>query len=172
MLSGTTAPGLVTAPSAAGGVLVVCGSYVSMTTRQLQRLVEQYPGALIEADVQRLASQGLELEVARLAQEASWRIREGGLAIVATPRERPEGLRTLEAGERVATGLAAAVARVAPHPKVIVAKGGITSAVTLQEGVGVDFADVVGPVLPGVSLVCGVAGRRAARLRGCPRQRR
>ena len=34
----------------------------------------------------------------------------------------------------------------------IVAKGGITSAVTLQEGVGADVADVVGPVLPGVSL--------------------
>jgi uncharacterized protein YgbK (DUF1537 family) len=34
----------------------------------------------------------------------------------------------------------------------VVAKGGITSAVTLRAGFGVDAADVVGPVLPGVSL--------------------
>ena len=36
-------------------------------------------------------------------------------------------------------------------PDVVVAKGGITSAVTLREGVGADEAEVVGPVVPGVS---------------------
>lgn len=152
VLSGTTAPELVAAPAGKGGVLVVCGSYVPTTTRQLQRLVEEFPGALVEADVHALASSRQPDEVARLGREASERIGRSGLAIVATPRERPSTLRTLAAGENVAAGLAAAVARVEPHPQVIVAKGGITSAVTLQQGVGADVADVVGPVLPGVSL--------------------
>ena len=34
----------------------------------------------------------------------------------------------------------------------MVAKGGITSCVTLRDGLGVGAAEVVGPVLPGVSL--------------------
>jgi uncharacterized protein YgbK (DUF1537 family) len=71
--------------------------------------------------------------------------------VLATPRERASAVRSLEAGRRVATGLAAAAGAVVPRPRVVVAKGGITSAVTLQEGLGVDAADVVGPVLPGVS---------------------
>ena len=33
----------------------------------------------------------------------------------------------------------------------LIVKGGIASAVTLHEGVGADEADVLGPVLPGVS---------------------
>ncbi len=151
VLSGTTAPDLVPAPRG-DGVLVVCGSYVPTTTRQLQLLVDAHPGALVEADVDALAGRSPDTEVARLAHDTSERIRSTGVAILATPRERPAGLRTLAAGELVAEGLAAAVASVDPRPQVIVAKGGITSAVTLQRGVGADVADVVGPVLPGVSL--------------------
>ena len=150
VLSGTTAPDLVPAPHGAG-LLVVCGSYVPGATRQLGRLVEEHPAALIEADVHALASAGAADEISRLAREASARIRAGGLAIVATPRERPASLRTLGAGESIAAGLAAVAAHVEPHPRVIVAKGGITSAVTLKHGVGADGADVIGPVLPGVS---------------------
>ncbi len=60
VLSGTTAPGLVPVPLVTAGVLVVCGSYVPQTTRQLGRLVEHYPGALVEADVRALASRGQE----------------------------------------------------------------------------------------------------------------
>ena len=44
VLAATTAPGLVDAPRARDGVLVVCGSYVPTTTRQLARLAEDLPG--------------------------------------------------------------------------------------------------------------------------------
>jgi uncharacterized protein YgbK (DUF1537 family) len=40
---------------------------------------------------------------------------------------------------------------VEPAPDVVIAKGGITSAVTLLVGFGKSEADVLGPVLPGVS---------------------
>jgi uncharacterized protein YgbK (DUF1537 family) len=81
-------------------------------------------------------------------------------AAVATPRTRSEQTSSLAAGERVAAGLARITNLVDPRPPVIIAKGGITSAVTLRIGLGVDVADVVGPVLPGVSLWHAEAGGR------------
>ena len=150
VLAGTTArePALL---SGRERVLVVCGSYVPQTTRQLERLRDAYPGTLLEADVQELVHGDHEAETRRLARRASELLDRVGLAVVATPRERPETAVSLEAGERVANGLAEVVAGVVPHPDVIVAKGGITSAVTLRDGVGVAEADVVGPVERGVS---------------------
>ena len=39
----------------------------------------------------------------------------------------------------------------APRPGVVIAKGGITAAVTLRTGFGADEAEVIGPVVPGIS---------------------
>ncbi len=150
VLAGTTArePALLPGCERA---LVVCGSYVPQTTRQLARLRDAYPGALLEADVHALVDGHHEAETRRLARLVSELLDRVGLAVVATPRERPGTAVSLAAGERVASGLADVVAGVVPRPDVIVAKGGITSAVTLRDGVGAAEADVIGPVEPGVS---------------------
>ncbi len=152
VLAGTTAPGLVPPPSARDGVLVVCGSYVPQSTRQLSQLLAARPGSLVEADVVALAGDEPSSEVAVLAKEVSRRLAADRLAVLATPRERPAGTTGLDAGERIAAGLARVVAAVGPIPSTVVAKGGITAAVTLRDGVGAAEADVVGPVAPGVSL--------------------
>ena len=152
VLAGTTAPGLVPPPSARDGVLVVCGSYVPQSTRQLSQLLAARPGSLVEADVVALAGDEPSSEVAVLAKEVSRRLAADRLAVLATPRERPAGTTGLDAGERIAAGLARVVAAVSPVPSTVVAKGGITAAVTLRDGVGAAEADVVGPVAPGVSL--------------------
>lgn len=152
VLSGTTAPRLVTPPSADAGLLVVCGSYVPTTSRQLARLAAEWPGCLVEVDARALASDEPAAEVARAAAAASRLLRTGRLAILATPRDRPADLATLEAGDRIARRLAAAAAAVDPLPPVVVAKGGVTSHVTLRDGLRADEAEVVGPVLSGVSL--------------------
>jgi uncharacterized protein YgbK (DUF1537 family) len=151
VVSGTTASEPAPPPVSDGGVLVVCGSYVPTTSRQLARLDAARPGCLVEVDVAALASGDPGAEIARAAGAATGLLAERGLAILATPRERAAATATLEAGNRIATGLAAVVAAIRPLPPVLVAKGGITSHVTLQQGVGADEADVVGPVLPGVS---------------------
>lgn len=151
VLAGTTAPGLVPAPRAPEGILVVCGSYVSATTAQLGVLLDERPGALIEVDPLALASREPESEIIRAASSASERLRGDGLAVVSTPRKRPPGTETLDAGERIAAGLAAVAGAIVPRPSVVVAKGGITSCVTLRDGFGAAEAEVVGPVLPGVS---------------------
>lgn len=151
VLAGTTATDLVPAPGARDGVLVVCGSYVPATTAQLRVLVDERPGSLVEVDPAVLASPDPESEVRRAASAASERIRGGRLAVVSTSRVRPLGTETLDAGERIAAGIAAVAGAIEPRPSVVVAKGGITSCVTLRDGLGVAAAEVVGPVLPGVS---------------------
>jgi uncharacterized protein YgbK (DUF1537 family) len=151
VLAGTTARGLFP-PPVADTVLVVCGSYVPQTTRQLSRLLHDRPGSLVEADVVALASEEHGAEITRRAAEVSRRLAAHRFAVLATPRERPAGTASLDAGERIAARLAQVVAGARPRPSLLVAKGGITAAVTLRDGVGAAQADVVGPVEPGVSL--------------------
>jgi uncharacterized protein YgbK (DUF1537 family) len=151
VLAGTAATAPAPFPDAGGGVLVVCGSYVAQTTRQLERLVATWPRSLVEADVLALAGAAPETEIRRLAGEVSAGLRRDPVAVLATPRERPGGTTSLEAGERIAVNLARVVAALDRQPSVLVVKGGITSAVTLKAGVGADEADVLGPVVPGVS---------------------
>ena len=152
VLGGTTAAGLIPMPFVRDGVLVVCGSYVPQSTRQLSRLLDARPGSLVEADVVALAGDDPSVEIDELAAGVSGRLVADRLAVLATPRERPAGTTSLAAGERIAAGLGRVVATVRPSPSLLVAKGGITAAVTLRDGVGAAEADVVGPVEPGVSL--------------------
>src|SRR5262245_35315793 len=151
ILAGTTAPGLAQMPASAGPLLVVCGSWVPMSTRQLRALDAGHPGLLVEVDVQALAGPRPQEEAMRAAQVASDAIARAGLAILATPRDRPEGTIDLDVGRRIAEGLAHAAGLVEPTPDIVIAKGGITSAVTLLVDFGQSEADVRGPVLPGVS---------------------
>ncbi len=161
VLAGTTAPRLVDPPrSSEGGVLLVCGSYVPATTRQLGAIAAARPGTLVEVDADALAGPEAEVEIARAAATATAMLRRERFAAIATPRTRSEQTSSLAAGQRVAAGLARIAGLVEPRPPVIIAKGGITSAVTLHTGLRVDVADVVGPVLPGVSLWHAEAGQR------------
>jgi uncharacterized protein YgbK (DUF1537 family) len=150
-LSGTTAAGPATLPQAQGA-LVVCGSYLSGATAQLAELAAAYPSRLVEVDVEAFASGDAENEVARAASTASRILADKRLAVLATPRVRPPGTQTLEAGARIGAGLARAAAAVAPRPDCVIVKGGITSFVTLREGFGETEAEVIGPLRPGVSL--------------------
>jgi uncharacterized protein YgbK (DUF1537 family) len=156
VLAHTTARGTVPAPRAnGGGLLVVCGSYVPTTTRQLGRLTAHRHGTLVEVDVDALASDDPAGEIDRAAAAVSAVLRRRELAVVATPRERSPGASSLEAGARIASALARVAGAVEPRPPVVIAKGGITAAVTLREGFGIDEAEVVGPVMPGVSYWSG-----------------
>ena len=154
VLSGTLAAGPVPAPRAGdGGVLVVCGSYVSGTTRQLEHLRETLGVEPIEPDVRAFASPGeADREAERVAARAGAALAEGRLALVATPRVRLAELTSLDAGARIARGLGDVVARLRRLPDVLVAKGGITSQVVLARGLGAREARVAGPVATGVAL--------------------
>jgi uncharacterized protein YgbK (DUF1537 family) len=142
----TAATALVPAPRAAQGLLVACGSYVPTTSRQLARLVDRHPGSVVEVSTELLASDDVQLTLRR----AGGLLESEGLAIVATSRELDA--RGLEYGQRIASGLARIVAGLRTEVDVVVSKGGITSAVNLSEGLGAQEADVIGPLVDGISL--------------------
>ena len=68
ILAGTTAQSLAPMPTSVGRLLVVCGSWVPMSTRQLRALDDAYPGLIVEVDVRALAGPGPREEAARAAQ--------------------------------------------------------------------------------------------------------
>lgn len=150
VLAGNLAREHVPPPAPAKRVLVVCGSFVPLSTRQLETLLAAHPGTLVEANLEHLAARDASGEVERLARVAESLMSERGLAIVATPRKRVDV--DLEAGERMAVNLARVIGRLSAPPDVVVAKGGITSAVTVKEGLGATSAWVAGPLVDGVSL--------------------
>jgi uncharacterized protein YgbK (DUF1537 family) len=154
VLSGALASGLAAPPAPEGGILIVCGSYVQGTTRQLAHLAASHGAPAIELDPLVLAGSGAPAEaaIAEAAARARAELARTGLAVVATARERPEGTHDLDSGMRIARNLAGVVRAVGPGPGVVVAKGGITSAITMQSGLGADSAWVAGPLLPGVAL--------------------
>jgi uncharacterized protein YgbK (DUF1537 family) len=149
VLTGTAARGPAAPPEAGRGVLVLCGSFVPTTTAQLAELDRAWPGRTVVADVRALAGAGSGDEVQRLAAAATALLDGDGPAIVATPRDRDPALVDADSQRRVASALAR-VARLVPAD-VVVAKGGITSAVTAREGLGARTARVVGPIATGVS---------------------
>jgi hypothetical protein len=104
----------------------------------------------VTASVRELAGPGSAAEVGRVAEAARAGIERGGLAVVATERERNPALVDPAGQRRVAGALAQVAALV--RAGVVVAKGGITAAVTARDGLGARAARVVGPVVPGVAL--------------------
>jgi uncharacterized protein YgbK (DUF1537 family) len=153
VLTGTAAEGFVPAPEPEDGLLVVCGSYVERTTAQLERLCQARSLTPAEVDVAALLSSASAAagEAARAARIVDQRLRSDGIAVLATPRGRPPEALTLEAGMRVASGLARVLPAIAHLPSVILAKGGITSHVTAASGLGCDEAMVIGPIATGVA---------------------
>ena len=150
--AGTLARGHVAPPREGRPLLVVCGSWVPSTTRQLAALTAEHPGTLVEVDIAALAWNEPEREVERAAGAASQLLARSGLAVVATARTPPAGTWDFEAGQRVAANLARVAARVEPAPAVVLAKGGITSHVTAHVGLGARRGTVLGPVADGVAL--------------------
>jgi uncharacterized protein YgbK (DUF1537 family) len=149
ILTGTTANGPAARPTGEGGVLLLCGSFVPTTTAQLEALSIAQPGIALEADVRGLVGDPGSGEVERLADAARELMSRRGVAVIATSRQRDPTLVDAASQRRVASALAR-IARLVPAG-VVIAKGGITSAVTALEGLGARSARVVGPIAPGVS---------------------
>jgi uncharacterized protein YgbK (DUF1537 family) len=151
ILAGTLATAPAAVPPAPDGVLVLCGSYVPTTTRQLAAVAAAYPDSVVEVDAVALASRRPDPAIGRAAREASERLGDDRLAVVATSRERRPETRSFAAGERIAANLARVLHAVG-RPSVVVGKGGITSAVTARVGLGARSARCLGPLVDGVAL--------------------
>jgi len=148
----------------AGGALIVVGSYVPTTTRQLDHLLAQ-PGVLsIEISTDRLlVSADREAEIQRIAAAADEGLRAGDDVVVFTSRQVRTGhdaQASLAIFHSVSAGLIAIVEQLGMHPRYLLAKGGITSHDIAAKGLRVKRADVLGQILPGVPVWrCGAESR-------------
>ncbi|MEA5454265.1 four-carbon acid sugar kinase family protein [Sinomonas sp. JGH33] len=141
---------------ASAGGLIVVGSHVGLTTRQLARLTEQHASShIVELDVARLldpaqAEAYLEARVAEVASALADRD-----VIVHTSRTLVRSDSPAESLE-IARAVSAAVVRLVSRvlattpPRFVIAKGGITSSDVAAHGLEIRRAIVRGPMLPGI----------------------
>ncbi|BCW69285.1 four-carbon acid sugar kinase family protein [Arthrobacter sp. NicSoilB8] len=141
-------------PSEAGGLIVV-GSHVGVTTRQLNALTEQHSAArIVEIDVEKLLGDNAGEYLDETVGTVVAALHEGDV-IVHTSRLL---IRTDDAAEslRIARTVSAAVVAVVNRtlktfpPRFVIAKGGITSSDVAAHGLEIRHAIVRGPMLPGI----------------------
>jgi uncharacterized protein YgbK (DUF1537 family) len=148
----------------AGGALVVVGSYVPTTTRQLGHLLDQPGVTRIEASAERLCDPaGRDGEIGRVAALADAGLRAGADVVVFTSRQVRTGQdaqATLALFQSVSSGLIGIVGQINARPRYILAKGGITSHDLAAHALRVKRALVLGQIAPGVPVwKCGPESR-------------
>ena len=139
-----------------GGIILV-GSHVSKTTRQLEQLRQcRYPIEFIEFNQHRvLETHGLEAEVERVLYIAEALLSDGRSVAVFTRRDRVD-LPTedrdlqLQISTQISDAVTSIIGRLTVRPSFIVAKGGITSSDVGTKALRVRKALVKGQIRPGI----------------------
>ncbi|WP_167133026.1 four-carbon acid sugar kinase family protein [Paramicrobacterium chengjingii] len=139
-----------TVPASPGKVLLVCGSHTTGATAQLEAFSETYGKPItLQTSAALTDAQHAGHELAKKAHAI---IGAGTTVSLASERARQADHNTLDHGDRVMTALSTAARDLAPSVDTVIAKGGITSAEIARVGLGATSADVVGQLLPGISL--------------------
>ncbi|XP_059643268.1 uncharacterized protein LOC132285119 [Cornus florida] len=142
------------------GGLIVVGSYVPKTTKQVEELKLQCGHILriIEISVDKLAMKSLEEreeEINRTSKMADVFLRACKDTLIVTSRELITGKtpsESLEINFKVSSALVEIVRRITTKPRYILAKGGITSSDLATKALEAKCAKVVGQALAGVPL--------------------
>ncbi len=135
--------------------LVVVGSHVPLTSRQLERLLADVPATAIEVPVPEVLEPGARADaLASIADRATAALADGH-AVLYTSRTlaaAADADASLDLARQVSAFLVELTARVhaAAAPDFVVAKGGITSSDLATEALGIRRATVAGSMLPGL----------------------
>jgi uncharacterized protein YgbK (DUF1537 family) len=141
-------------PSEAGGLIVV-GSHVGVTTRQLKALTEQHSAArIVEIDVEKLLGADADAHLDQTVDTVVEAL-HGGDVIVHTSRlliKTDDPAESLRIARTVSAAVVAVVNRTLKTfpPRFVIAKGGITSSDVAAHGLEIRHAIVRGPMLPGI----------------------
>ncbi len=141
-------------PSTAGGLIVV-GSHVGLTTRQLNVLTAEHGSArIIEIDVEKLLAEGADNYIGTVVSDVVDALHEGDV-IVHTSRlliKTDDAAASLQIARTVSAAVVAVVNRTLKTfpPRFVIAKGGITSSDVAAHGLEIRHAIVRGPMLPGI----------------------
>jgi uncharacterized protein YgbK (DUF1537 family) len=138
-----------------GHGLVVVGSHVGLTTRQLARLAERRPFAHVELDVPALLDGSTAERAVGDAVAAATAALASGPVVLSTSRRLVTGAdeqSSLQLARTVSDALTRATGQVvaARRPSYVVAKGGITSSDVATGALGIRRAVVRGSLLPGL----------------------
>ena len=138
--------------------LVIAGSHVQKTTRQLKRLHDLPRFIWVELNVPKIVIEdSIEGEVLRVVSETEQALNDGYDVCIFTSREyfrmNTEAVlseKNLEFSVKISQALVSVVQRLQVRPGYLVAKGGITSSDIGVKGLGVKRALVEGQIQPGV----------------------
>ena len=137
-----------------GGALVVVGSHVPRTTRQLEHLLANSDAVGVEANVERLLAEATRLtEIEHAACAAGNALKSGRNAVLYTSRDLVEGRsadHSLAIGHQVSQAMSEVVAGVRVRPGCIIVKGGATSYSVATKALNVQRAWSPGQAAPGV----------------------
>ncbi|XP_011035595.1 PREDICTED: uncharacterized protein LOC105133340 isoform X2 [Populus euphratica] len=142
------------------GGLIVVGSYVPKTTKQVEELKLQCGQFLkkLEVSVDKLAMKSFEEreeEINRVAEMANLFLGACKDTLIMTSRELITGKtasESLEINFKVSSALVEIVRRISTRPRYILAKGGITSSDLATKALEAKCAKVVGQALAGIPL--------------------
>lgn len=146
---------MVTGEKKNGG-LVVVGSHVKKTNRQLEELKKEEGLTFLEFHTEHAAEAGaLEAETAAAVKAVEEVIRTGRTAVLYTGRtvvlpKGGSGEDALAISVKISEALTDVVARLSYEPAFIVAKGGITSSDVAVRGLGIRRALVLGQADKGI----------------------
>ncbi len=139
--------------SEGGPGLIIVGSYVEKTSRQLRQLLDSGLAKAVELNVDAVIDiTNSHREVERTAKLVEQGLAAGVTTVLYTSRQ----VHAAPAGDFAGTGrlimqaLSEVVTRVQVRPAFAVAKGGITSIETAKTALGVKQAFAIGQILPGV----------------------
>ncbi|KAL1214325.1 putative 3-hydroxyisobutyrate dehydrogenase [Cardamine amara subsp. amara] len=140
------------------GALIVVGSYVPKTTKQVEELQSQHKQKLrsIEISVEKVALKSSEVrdaEINRAVEMADAFLRAGRETLIMSSRELITGKtssESLDINSKVSSALVEVVSHITTRPRYILAKGGITSSDTATKALKARRALVVGQALAGV----------------------
>ncbi|MCL4249544.1 MAG: hypothetical protein KJ065_15480 [Anaerolineae bacterium] len=139
---------------ATGGGLVIVGSYVPKTTRQVEALLSSAQITAIEVSCEELlnpAQRQAAIEAAAASAELA--LARNADTVIYTSRALitiSEGEASLAVGSHISSGLISILRQINARPRYLLAKGGITSSDVATRGLDVKRALVRGQILPGV----------------------
>lgn len=147
---------LVDSTNHRGGIVLV-GSHVTKTTKQLEKLHScKYPVEFIEFNQHLVLTAGaLTAEVERVVKLAEETILAGKTVVVYTRRQRLDldscdGEQQLIISVAISDAVTSIIGKLTVKPAFIIAKGGITSSDVGTKALGVKRATVMGQLCPGI----------------------
>lgn len=145
------------APENRNGGVILVGSHVNKTTRQLEALRDSGMDIAFEEFNQHLVLEdgGLEREAARVTRAVDDHVRNGRTAAVYTRREKfdldtSDQDAQLAVSVRISDAVTSVIGNLTVRPSFIIGKGGITSSDVGTKALRVKRALVMGQILPGI----------------------